>query len=76
VFKPYTRQNHRSGIQKSLQQHHIFGCLAKWRETEGFIKLVDGVLVGYIQDDMSYGGYNFEKTKMWVLTSNNVFVRL
>jgi len=30
VFKPYTREDHRSGIRKSLQ-HHILGCLAKWR---------------------------------------------
>jgi hypothetical protein len=44
------------------------------REAEGFLKLVNGVLDGYRQDGMSYGGYYFEeKTKMWVLTSKNAF---
>jgi hypothetical protein len=35
-FKPQTRRDHMSKNQKSLQQHHILGCLAKWREANSF----------------------------------------
>jgi hypothetical protein len=38
VVKPQTRRDRRSGSRKSLQQHHILGCLATWREADGFAK--------------------------------------
>ena len=61
VFKPQTKQDHRSGNRKSLQQRHILGCLAKWRETYGFAKLVDGVLRGSGKVGTSNGGEVFEE---------------
>ena len=77
VFKPQTRQDCRSGNRKSLQQRHILGCLAKWRETNGFAELVDGVLSESGQVGTGNGGEDFEeKDKKMVLTSNNAFVRL
>jgi len=61
VFKPQSRQDPRSGNWKSFQQHHILGCLAKWKETNGFAELVDSVLSGFGQDGMGNGGDYFEE---------------
>jgi len=61
VFKPHTRQDRRSGNRKSLQQRHILGCLAKWRETYGFVELVGGVLRKSGQVGTSNGGENFKE---------------
>ncbi|PNX86883.1 hypothetical protein L195_g042966 [Trifolium pratense] len=66
VVKPQTRRDRRSGNRKSLQQHHILGCLATWREPDGLAKLVDGVLGNYGQESLGYGKDNNEEenTKM------------
>jgi len=61
VFKPQTRHDHRSGNRTSLQQRHILGCLAKWRETDGFAELVGGVLSKSGQVGISNGGEDFEE---------------
>ena len=61
VFKPQTRQDRRSGNRKSLQQRHILSCLAKWRETDGFVELVGGVLSESGQVGTCNGGENFEE---------------
>jgi len=61
VFKPQTRQDRRSGNRKSLQQRHILGCLAKWRETDGFAELVSGVLSESGQVGTGNGGGDFEE---------------
>ena len=61
VFKPQTRKDRRSGNRESLQQCHILGCLAKWRETHGFVELVGGVLSESGQVDTGNGGEDFEE---------------
>jgi hypothetical protein len=60
VFKPQTRQDRRSRNRKSLQQRHM-GCLAKWRETDGFAELVGGVLSEYGQVGIGTRGEDFEE---------------
>lgn len=77
VLKPQTRQDCRFKNHKSLQQYHIFGCLAKWRVVGGLAKLVECVLGDYEQFGVSYGGNYFEdKNKRRVIISNNTYVWL
>jgi hypothetical protein len=62
--------------QKSLQQHHILGCLATWREEDRIAKLVDNVLTGFRQQGLGHGMDDSRgKTKRCTLISSNVFVR-
>jgi len=49
------------GNRKSLQQCHILGCLANWRETDGFAELVNGVLSESGQVGTGNGGEDFEE---------------
>jgi len=69
-------QDSRYGNQKSLQQHHILGCLAKWRATKCLAKLDDSVLDSSGQDELVMEEIILRrKTTRWVLTLDNAFVR-